>query len=346
MKRASVAALSVAIGMLGFAGANPRGVTPALATSSRDTLLVAAMSAPSIVSYTGVVEVVRMGTRQAEASVYRVEHRAPGFTRRVYVSPPALAGETVFSKDDLVFSVDPKRRRIVEGRNDAMDDSTALQADDALVRENYRVAREGSGNFDGRQTIDLAFINNYSHRTTLLVRIDTASKIVLDKEEFASDGALASEQRFEEIRYTSPPPADFTLPPYAIVRDSTLGAPSQEPARVISSAGFAARLPRALPDGFAAVEGNLVELRGVHTVHLLYSDGIRTFSLFENAKASTLDATRFGATPLRVGVYDAEYAEDGATALLSWSDGSLYYTLVGEVGVVDLPRIAPKIEKP
>ena len=106
------------------------------------------------------------------------------------------------------------------------------------------------------------------------------------------------------------------------------------------NAGFAAREPRSLPDGFAPVEGNLVEIRGVRTLHLLYGDGIRTVSLFENAKASTLDATRLKPQSLRVGRRSAEYAEDGATALLAWSDGTLYYTLVGEVGVVDLARIA------
>jgi hypothetical protein len=43
---------------------------------------------------------------------------------------------------------------------------------------------------------------------------------------------------------------------------------------------------------------------------------------------------------MRVGAYEAEYAEDGSTALLAWSDGSLHYTLVGEVGQVDLPHLA------
>ncbi len=44
-----------------------------------------------------------------------------------------------------------------------------------------------------------------------------------------------------------------------------------------------------------------------------------------------------------MGGRNAEYAEDGATALLAWSDGTLYYTLVAEVGVVNLARIAASI---
>ena len=138
--------------------------------------------------------------------------------------------------------------------------------------------------------------------------------------------------------------ADFALPTgYALVRGAAFAASSESPDRAVRGAGFNAREPRSLPDGFAPVEGSLVEMRGVRTVHLLYSDGIRTVSLFENAKASTLDATRLQPQSLRVGGHSAEYAEDGATALLAWSDGTLYYTLVGELGLVDLRRIAASI---
>jgi negative regulator of sigma E activity len=329
MKRRSAAAFALAAGTLAIASAQP-------AKDPLDTLLFAAISAPATVSYTGTIQVVRMGTRAAEAAVCRVEHRAPNLTKRAYTSPSALAGDSVVSRGDLIFSVDPHHRRIVETRNDAAGDSTELNVNYALLRQNYTIAGEGSESFDGRRTIDLALVNKYSHRTTMLVRVDTATKIVLDKEEFAPDGALVGEQRFEEIRYSAQlPAADFAVPKgFALVRGGD---------RVVSSPGFAVREPHSLTDGFSPVASNFVEMRGVRTAHLLYSDGIRTVSLFENATASTLEATRFERQWLRVGGRTAEYAEDGATALLAWSDGTLHYTLVGEVGLVDLPRLASSI---
>jgi negative regulator of sigma E activity len=352
MKRLSVVALALAAGSLAFAAAKPAGpstplrVTPTpLRAGSLDALLFAAMSAPASVSYTGIVQIVQIGRSAAEASVCRVEHRAPDLTRRTYTTPASLSGDSVVSEGELTFSIDARRRQIVESRSGPFDDSLGLRADYSLLHENYRVVRKGDETFDGRQTIDLALVNKYDDRSTMLVRIDEASKIVLDKQEFAPDGALVSEMRFEEIRYTrSIPDADFALPKqYALVEGPALGSRSEKPDRVVRSAGFAAREPRSLPDGFSPVEGNVVELRGVRTVHLLYSDGVRTVSLFENAKASTVDMRRLQPRPLRVGGHSAEYAEDGATALLGWSDGSLYYTLVGEFGLVDLPRIAASI---
>jgi negative regulator of sigma E activity len=329
MRRRSAVVFALAAGTLAFASAQP-------AKDPLDTLLFAAISSPATVSYTGTIQVVRMGSRAAEAAVCRVEHLAPNLTKRAYTSPSALAGDSVVSRGQLIFSVDPRRHRIVETRNEAAGDPTELNVDYALLRQNYTIAGKGSETFDGRPTIDLALVNKYSHRTTMLVRIDTTTKIVLDKEEFASDGALVGEQRFEEIHYSAQLPAsDFAVPKgFALVPGGD---------RVVSSAGFAVREPHLLSDGFSPVASNLVEMRGVRTAHLLYSDGVRTVSLFENATASTLEATRLERQWLRVGGRTAEYTEDGATALLAWSDGTLHYTLVGEVGLVDLPRLASSI---
>lgn len=339
MKRTNVAALALAAGTLTLAAsAKP-------ASEPLGGLLRAAISAPSDVSYTGVVEIVHIGSHSAEAAVYRVEHSAPNLTRRTYTAPSALSGDSIVSKGDLVYSIDARNHRIVETRNDAADDPLALNTDYALLRENYSVVRKGNESFDGRGVVDLALVNKYDRRTTVMLRIDAASKLVLDKEEFTPGGALAGELRFEEVRYTASIPAmDFALPVrYAIVHGEASEGSSESPDRAVRGAGFPAREPHSLPDGFAPVEGNLVEMRGVPTVHLLYCDGIRTISLFENAKASTLDATRLKPQSLRVGGRNAEYAEDGATALLAWSDGGLHYTLVGEVGMVDLARIAASI---
>lgn len=333
IKRANIVAVALAAGTLTLADAR----TPQYA---EDPLLAGAIAAPATVSYRGVVEVVRMGSRIAEASIYNVEHRAPGFTRRTYVAPSALAGDWVVAQGDAIFSVDPKHRRMLESRNDAADDSAALQANDALLRENYHAVRAGSDVVAGRHAIDLALVSNASRRTIMLLRVDAVTKCVLDKKSFADDGAPIDEVRFETIEYSNPPPADFALPKnYAVVRDPSF-TPSQTPARALGNAGFAAHAPRSLPGGFSPVDGNIVELQGVRTLHLLYSDGLRTVSLFESADAATLQSTLFEPRSVVVGGHNARYAEEGPTALLSWSDGRLYYTLVGEVGLIDLRRLA------
>jgi len=341
MKRTSIVVLAFVAASLALANAKP-------AHRGHDELLVAAMSAPSTVSYTGVVQVVRIGNSASQAAVYRVEHRAPDLTRRTYTSPSSLLGDSLVSNGDLSFSIDPKRRRIVEMRSDAVEETVALSANLALLRENYDVVSKGNETYAGRRAVDLVLMNKHTRRPTMLVRIDRDSDIVLDKEEFGADGSLVSELRFEEIRYaTAIPQSDFALPKtYSLVRGPAFAEPSENLTSVVRSAGFSAREPRALADGFSPIEGNLVQMRGIVTLHVLYSDGIRTVSLFENAKASTLDVARLNPRDLQVGGHDAEYAEDGPAALLAWNDGALYYTLVGELDLPEFERLAASIEKP
>jgi hypothetical protein len=47
-----------------------------------------------------------------------------------------------------------------------------------------------------------------------------------------------------------------------------------------------------------------------------------------------------------VGKRTGEYAVDGATALLSWSDGARCYTLVGEITLPELQRLAASVTPP
>jgi negative regulator of sigma E activity len=310
-----------------------------------DALLASAMAAPSTVSYTGLVEVVRIGSRTSDVSVYRIEHRAPDLTRRIYSAPSDLAGDWVLAKGALIFSVDVKRQRIVVEKNDAVDDRPALKDNYQLLLSNYAPQREGNETFDGRPAAVVLLVSKYTHRPAMRMRVDRQSSLVLDKQEFATDGSLVSETRFESVQYASDiPPSDFTLPKqYTIVQGPTFGEPSQSPDAIVRGAGFAAREPKSLPEGFAPVEGNLIEMKGVRTIHLLYSDGIRTVSLFENAGPSAVDMNGLHPQSTDIAGHEAQYAQDGATALLAWTDGDLHCELVGELGREELQRIAASI---
>jgi hypothetical protein len=322
------------------------GVTPAGAGSRSDAgvpLLSQVLAAPTTVSYSGIVEVVRMGNRAAVSSVYRIEHRAPDLTRRTYSSPPEFFGDSEIAKGDLEFSIDAKNHRIIATRSDTLMTGPALRDREALIRANYRTAWRHNGTFGGRPTIDALLINKHTNRPALFVRVDRETKIVLDKQEFAAGGGIISETRLDQVRYAPVSPAVFDLPKgYAIVQPQRVNGSSNDPDRVVRSAGFAARKP-ALPDGFSPLDGDLVELRGIRTVQLLYSDGIQTVSLFETATAVTPDMAPFHPDALNVGGRPAQYAEDGTVALLTWNDGTLYYTLVGELGKAELQHIATTI---
>jgi outer membrane lipoprotein-sorting protein len=307
-------------------------------------LLSQVLAAPATVSYSAIVEVVRIGNGAAVSSVYRIEHRAPDLTRRTYSSPARFFGDSQIVKGNVEYSIDATNRRIVATRGDgAVTAGPALRDREALIRANYRTAWHHNGTFGGRPTIDALLVNKHTDRPALFVRIDRDTKIVLDKQEFAPGGAMVGETRLDQIRYASVSPAVFDLPKgYAIVQPQQLNGTANDPDRVVRSAGFAARKPP-LPDGFSPLDGDLIELHGIRTVTLLYSDGIQTVSLFESATAVTPDMAPLHPDALTIGGHPAQYAEDGTVALLTWNDGTLYYTLVGELAKAELQHLATAI---
>jgi hypothetical protein len=337
LRRASLAALTLLACSLTPAGADSR--------SDADLqLLSQVLAAPATVSYSGVVETIRMENGATVVSVYRIEHRAPDFTRSTYSSPPRFLGDSEIVKGNLKFSIDAKNHRIVVTRSDpTLMAGSALQDREALIRANYRTTWRGNGTFGGRPTIDAVLINKHTNLPTMLVRVDRETKIILDKQEFAASGTVVGETRLEHVRYAPVSPTAFELPNgYTAVQSQRVNGSSNDPDQVVRNAGFAARKP-ALPDGFSPLDGDLVDLRSIRTVALLYSDGIRTVSLFETATAVTPDMAPFHPDALNVGGRPAQYAQDGTVALLTWNDGALYYTLVGELGKTELQHIATTI---
>ncbi|GAC1659412.1 MAG: hypothetical protein NVS9B12_12530 [Vulcanimicrobiaceae bacterium] len=114
---------------------------------------------------------------------------------------------------------------------------------------------------------------------------------------------------------------------------------------MIQTAGFKARVPRYLPEGFYPVGGDVSDIKSIRTLHLLYSDGIRTLSLFENARGAAVDLSHYHISDAKVADRGAQYVEDGPTRLLTWTEESnLHYALIGELSRSELVRIANSVE--
>jgi negative regulator of sigma E activity len=177
-----------------------------------------------------------------------------------------------------------------------------------------------------------------------VLRVDQNTKLVLDKQQFDADGSLIEETRFESITYAQPPMSDFVVPKaFTTVKGANLGEPSVQLDSIEKKAGFPTRDPKFLPEGFAPVEGNVVEIKGVRTVHLLYSDGIRNISLFEHTGPALADLSELHPKAITVDGHDGQYASAGSMTLLTWQDGDLHCALVGDLDLDELERIASSI---
>jgi negative regulator of sigma E activity len=308
--------------------------------------LRAAIEAPDRVSYVGEVQRIEIGDAQSEASVYRIEHLAPGLTRYWYLAPRSLFGDSIIVHGDTTYNVDVRNNRLIVDQNDAVDDQVALNDNFDLMARNYRIVAAPDQTVADRPAHALLLVNRHTGGTTMRVYIDAQTGLVLQKERFAGNGSLLSQVRFEQLHYTGAIPQEvFELPSgLQHVTGRAHGPPSGDIARMVRASGFAAKSPRYLPNGFVPVTGDVADVKGVRTLHLLYSDGIRTVSLFENAKGSAVDMSRFKVHSVRVGDDIGNYVEQGPLTLVAWSDSGIYYTMVGELSRDELVRIATSVE--
>ncbi len=312
------------------------------------TLLRESMAAPLTVSYVGQLETIRFASNRANATIVKVEHLAPSSTRRWYLAPEALYGDYIITRGNATYNFDTKRSRVTVSHNPSLDNQVAAAGDTFdRVMTNYRPIMAGSDIIAGRQTVALVLMNKASGERVIRVWLDAQTHLVLKKEEYHANGSVASQTRFEELRYTKTIPDGIfsTDAPsgYVQVKGIDYTMPDSDIEKVIREAGFKPITPKDLPQGFDLVSGDATVVDGVRTLHLIYSDGLRSISLFENATGAAADFGSLRPRTIRFEGHDAQYVEDGPTTLLTWREKGLYFALVGDLLRNELVQIAKSV---
>jgi outer membrane lipoprotein-sorting protein len=340
------ARLGLALGLLALGLPAPgSAATPASAPDGR-TLVIAAVAAPKHVSFVGQVSTIRSGGVNAFAVVETIQHRAPDQTRRTFLAPQSLYGQYVISRGADSWDVDESRKRVVITENKAAVDPVEVVDDVALVDTNYRAMRTASDNVADRRTDVVDLINRYTGERTMRLWIDSETHVVLAKEAYHSDGSLAWRTRYDAIRYTDAIPAELfrqSVPDdFVRVRGRSYEQPTDF-AQAAASAGFKPITPKYLPEGFSLFGANVSTIRGIRSLHLIYSDGIRPVSLFENPTDRAID---FGTMKTHTTSFDghsASYVRDGPTLLLAWREHGLAFALVGDLELREMVSIATSV---
>ncbi len=339
--------LAVILGTLSSAPVLARKAAPAQPSEDPVAMLRQSIAAPRTVSYEGQFETVRFSSNRASATIVKIEHRAPGMTRRWFVAPESLYGDYVITRGTATYEFDTKHGRVTISHNPTIDNQIAATDDFGQVLQNYRAIADGAETVADRATVSIVLVNKYTGERALRVWIDRATHLVLKKEEYHGNGSVASQSRFEELRYTNAIPdgifSSEAPTGYAQVAGVSVDMPSSDIERVIKDAGFRPVEPKDLPQGFTVENGGVTVVNGVRTLHLLYSDGLRSISLFENATGA---AAEFGALrPKNVTFegHDAQYVEDGPTTLLTWREHGLYFALVGDLLQNEMLAIAKSV---
>ena len=309
--------------------------------------LRSAAGAPSHVSYVGEVQVIRWGTEHATATIERVEHLAPDSTKILFEAPQSVYGDYVVERADEAFRYDVKRAVVVDARNPPLANPALIDTDLNLLASNYRLVDGPPETIAGRTATTVSLINKFTGLRGMRLSIDAQTNLILARAAYRSDGTLESEMRFTEVRITDRIPREiFTnnIPPgFHVVSAGRYGVPSSDIGSSLKAAGFTPWSPKYLPEGFALLGADVETVKGIRSLHLLYSDGMRTISLFENPGDATADFGTLAPTHVVLENHDAEYVKEGPTTLLAWRERSLCFALVGDLEVRDLLQIAASV---
>jgi negative regulator of sigma E activity len=317
------------------------------AASDTDKLLSQALFAPRHTSYIAQVENIRFGSHATNSILVRVEHQAPDLTRRSYLAPEKFFGNSVVHIGEHFYEFDVHRRRLILRKRDDRDDLSIVQ-NFALLSRNYRAVQGSESTIAGTKAKSLALLNRRSGRKVLTIWFDERTHLIVAREGFDSDGSVVSHMRFDTLRYTNDIPRTIfaTSAPrgYTVVDQTHRQAPHRALHETIAHAPFAAVQPTELPDGFELVGASMPMLRGISMLHLLYSDGIRSLSVFENNKDSALGSRGYVTQDAKLDGHAAKIITDGANSLLSWrNSNAITFTLVGDLTDPEMLKIADSL---
>jgi outer membrane lipoprotein-sorting protein len=324
------------------AAASPPPLAAIAGTDARP-LIVEAVAAPKHVSFVGQISAIRSGTTRAFATITKIEHRAPDLSRRTYLAPRDLYGQFVVSRGAMSWDVNPAKKQVVVTENKAAVDPVAVVDDIALLDSNYRAVRTGGDDVADRRADVVDLVSRYTGERAMRLWLDAQTHIVLAKEAYHGDGSLAWRTRFDDIRYTDAIPAQVFSSDVPTGFQTVHGRSYQQPMSLPSAvpdAGFTPVSPRYLPDGFLLIGADVTNNNGVKNLHLIYSDGIRTLSLFQNATGREVDFVGMQSQSTSFEGHQAHYVHDGPTTLLAWKERKLVFAVVGDLDLKELIRIA------
>jgi outer membrane lipoprotein-sorting protein len=362
-----IASLGAMVGLVGGGSAvsHAFGGGARHAGSDPAALLQASESADQRVSYAGtkVLRVYRPGELTVLMErVVRVWHRSPDLTRIETVLPAESLGKIAVENGDGLWLFHPRHQawRSMPWRSPRPRTSLLLRNYEVQVLRKDRVA--------GRPVVTLRVRSRYPGNPSKIVWVDAKTKVPLRQELFDASGQRVGSVEFREITFEASMPANlFTVPAEArIERGGPMG---DMPKPLI---GAPVTEPRYVPPGYLLVRKLSFRRPGMDFVHLRYTDGLNTISLFqerrsglgaegpcppEGARRNFSPPQADRSTPPRHrrgpdgpgGRLDGpggDWQQLSCGQRVTWTWGDTRYTLVGNISAPELRRMADSIPRP
>jgi outer membrane lipoprotein-sorting protein len=337
-----LSALALALAM--FAGLR----IPAGATTAGNSLLQRSVVADDATSYTGTLTSVVYTSDRAESTVVNIDHLAPSQWRIWYVAPADAYGRLIISNETVTYQYEPSANKVYANNWSA----SALALGDALdtgrVEKNYAAQVGAETSVAGRAAHILTMTSKHSGTLVERLWIDDQTSLILRREIYHADGTIASKMSFDNVRTVKSLPKDLfnlSIPAgMTLAPGATYATKATSDVAATSALTFTVVRPKFLPEGFSLAHESVGTHDAVQTLQLVYDDGLRDFSLFENATGRIPKFDNGAPHPIAVGDQDGYYSEAGNETIVTWNAGGLNLTLVGDLPAKELSAIGASLK--
>jgi outer membrane lipoprotein-sorting protein len=318
------------------------------ASTEGSTLLQRAVVADDATSYTGTLTSVVYTSDRAQSTVVNIDHLAPSQWRIWYVAPADAYGRLIISNETVTYQYEPSTNKVYANNWSASALALGDALDTARVEKNYAAQVGAETSVAGRAVHILTMTSKHSGTLVERLWIDDETSLILRREIYHSDGTIASKMSFDNVRtvkslpkdlFNLSIPAGMTLEPGA-----TYATKAASEAAATSTLTFTVVRPKFLPEGFSLAHESVGTHDAVQTLQLVYDDGLRDFSLFENSTGRIPKFDNGAPHPIAVGDQDGFYAEVGNETIVSWNAGGLNLTLVGDLPAKELSAIGASLK--
>lgn len=273
-----------------------------------------AHAADGQVSYRGIkVACISVGGRSVTSQM-QITHLKPDMTRTQYSSPKVLAGVVVVQRGRGAWRYSPREKTW-----DQLHNATSTQADPDLsfALANYSVRLLGSAKAQGlrRDAWVVLATPKRAGEPTVRVWIDKKTYLTLRTQTEKPGGGVTSSSTFTSL----------TVNP-AGIRASLFAVPMKaKPTATVGRLDFRVAKPKYMPKGYKLVGQSRDKVSGHSCVHLQFSNGVNTISLFERRSAGNSKAPK---------------VPDRFVSVMTWTRHQVLFTLIGELPRAELQKIA------
>lgn len=287
----------------------------ALATDAVD-LFQRSQASDKTVSYRGMKAVTLRCDKGLTKALFKVVHLKPDKTRTEYFAPAMLGGMIIIENGSESWRYNPARavwKQLTNPRPQLHD----LLSQEAL--ENFEMRYVGLDNLAGRPVYEICAVPKSRGEGCRRLWIDRDHYVVIGTQVETATGAVLNRSEFTKIEFNPP-----DISPQIFKVDGKV----EESAKPIDGAPFKALKPTYVPSGYKLVGIAALMVQRCQSVHLQYSNGASTISIFERKSDCPLVGRHAGGTVLNV---------------FTCTRSGMQFTLIGSVPRSELRKMADSL---